>query len=319
MSVGSGTTQTGRGAALGCRGEHSVPAHGTVPSCSCCQTVVITPLSEGLCGPSVRCCGLARRTAPGLSLLPPLSRVALRLLQEWVDNTEDLTSRDSDTSVASKRWCLDILSALVKPRLLSPSSLASHYASPSFLAALIGCRLLLSPASCWTTHQSRVAFLAFLICITGASLAMLLIDWRRGARGCFRYRLAKEGTEGECEGCIVLTDKVDNWEWLQRSSAHFAVCRSAAIRKEHSPVMREVTGFRYSTIRPLIFSLVYLGWGFFCFLGGRLCVCVCVCVCVCACVRACVRVCSAFLNIFLILYVNCFGMTLLYMCIEYHI
>ena len=65
-------------------------------------------------------------------------------------------------------------------------------------------------------------------------------------------------------------------------------------------------------------------------------VCVCVCACVCACVRACVCVCvraracvcvcSAFLCVFfssvflllIILYVNCFGRTMLYMCIEYH-
>ena len=35
----------------------------------------------------------------------------------------------------------------------------------------------------------------------------------------------------------------------------------------------------------------------------------------------CVCVCSAFLYIyiFIILYVNCFGRTMLYMCIEYHI
>ena len=54
------------------------------------------------------------------------------------------------------------------------------------------------------------------------------------------------------------------------------------------------------------------------FLLQSVCVCVCVCVCVRACVRACV--CSAFvLYIFIILYVNCFGSTMLYMCIEYHI
>ena len=47
--------------------------------------------------------------------------------------------------------------------------------------------------------------------------------------------------------------------------------------------------------------------------------------CVCVCVRACVRVCSAFIiiiiiiNFLIILYVNCFGRTMLYMCIEYHI
>ena len=48
---------------------------------------------------------------------------------------------------------------------------------------------------------------------------------------------------------------------------------------------------------------------------ARVCVCVCVCVCV--------RVCSAFLLILffykMILYVNCFGRTMLYMCIAYHI
>lgn len=201
MSVGSGTTQTGGGAALGCRGEHSVPAHGTVPSCSCCQTVVVTPLSKGLCGPSAAAASRdARHPASLFSRHSVESRSAC--FKNESTTPKILTSRDSDTSVASKRWCHDILSALVKLRLLSPSSLASHYPSPSFLAALIGCRLLLSPASCWTTHQSRVAFLAFLICITGASLATLLIDWRRGARGCFRYRLAKEGTEGECEAAL---------------------------------------------------------------------------------------------------------------------
>ena len=48
---------------------------------------------------------------------------------------------------------------------------------------------------------------------------------------------------------------------------------------------------------------------------------VCVCVCVRACVRMCVCVCSAFfVFVFCIkLYANCFGRTMLYMCIEYHI
>ncbi len=50
--------------------------------------------------------------------------------------------------------------------------------------------------------------------------------------------------------------------------------------------------------------------------------------CVRACLRACVRVCvcGAFLCVLLlgggggiILYVNCFGRTMLYVCIEYHI
>ena len=74
----------------------------------------------------------------------------------------------------------------------------------------------------------------------------------------------------------------------------------------------------------------------------RACVCVCVCacvcvfvclcasvralrivatdkillLCVCVCVRACVCVCVCFR---IILYVNCFGRTVLYICIEYHI
>ena len=50
------------------------------------------------------------------------------------------------------------------------------------------------------------------------------------------------------------------------------------------------------------------------------CVCVCVCACVRACVCACVCVCSAFLLlcVCMILYVNCFGRTMLYMCTEYH-
>ena len=43
----------------------------------------------------------------------------------------------------------------------------------------------------------------------------------------------------------------------------------------------------------------------------------CVCVCVCVCVS--VSVCSAFFSFRIILYVNCFGRTVLYMCIEYHI
>ena len=53
----------------------------------------------------------------------------------------------------------------------------------------------------------------------------------------------------------------------------------------------------------------------------RVCVCVCVggggvraCVRACVCVRVCVCVCFR-----IILYVNCFGRTVLYMCIEYHI
>ena len=54
------------------------------------------------------------------------------------------------------------------------------------------------------------------------------------------------------------------------------------------------------------------------------CVCACVCACMHVCMHACVRVrvCSAFLLLFyfnIILYVNCFGRTMLYMCIEYHI
>ena len=59
---------------------------------------------------------------------------------------------------------------------------------------------------------------------------------------------------------------------------------------------------------------------------GRVCVCVCVCVCVfacacvCVCVRLCMYVCSAYFNFnFIILYVKCFGRTMLYMSIEYHI
>ena len=46
------------------------------------------------------------------------------------------------------------------------------------------------------------------------------------------------------------------------------------------------------------------------------------CVCVCVCVRACecVFVVRLFFNIFfIIIYVNRFGRTMLYMCIEYHI
>ena len=39
----------------------------------------------------------------------------------------------------------------------------------------------------------------------------------------------------------------------------------------------------------------------------------CVCVCVCVCMR------RAFFSFCIILYVNCFGRTMLYMCIEYHI
>ena len=47
--------------------------------------------------------------------------------------------------------------------------------------------------------------------------------------------------------------------------------------------------------------------------------CVCVCVCLCVCVCVCVCACSAFLFVCIIPYVNCFGRTMLYMCIEYHI
>ena len=58
-----------------------------------------------------------------------------------------------------------------------------------------------------------------------------------------------------------------------------------------------------------------------------MCVCVCGCVCVCACACACVCVCVCvcvfvvllknFLYIFFItFYVNCFGRTVLYVCIE---
>ena len=54
-----------------------------------------------------------------------------------------------------------------------------------------------------------------------------------------------------------------------------------------------------------------------------MCVCVCVCVCVCACsafVCLCLFVCLfQFPNDILCKYVNCFGRTVLYMCIEYHI
>ena len=53
------------------------------------------------------------------------------------------------------------------------------------------------------------------------------------------------------------------------------------------------------------------------FIAVCVCVRVCACVCVCACVRACVRACMCVFHI--ILYVNCFGRTVLYMCIEYHI
>ena len=51
------------------------------------------------------------------------------------------------------------------------------------------------------------------------------------------------------------------------------------------------------------------------FLLRSLCVCMCVCVCVCVCVCS-VCVCLFF---HIILYVNCFGRTVLYMCIEYHV
>ena len=58
-------------------------------------------------------------------------------------------------------------------------------------------------------------------------------------------------------------------------------------------------------------------WGW----GGVGCAFVRACVCVCARARVCVCVCvcSAFfvLFVFIILYVNCFGRTVLYMCIEY--
>ena len=48
------------------------------------------------------------------------------------------------------------------------------------------------------------------------------------------------------------------------------------------------------------------------FLLQSVCACVCVCVCVC--------VCSAFFGgVFIILYVDYFGRTMLYMCLEYHI
>ena len=49
----------------------------------------------------------------------------------------------------------------------------------------------------------------------------------------------------------------------------------------------------------------------------------CVCACVRACVRACMHVCVFIVQLFvcfcIILYVNSFGRTTLYMCIEYHI
>ena len=66
----------------------------------------------------------------------------------------------------------------------------------------------------------------------------------------------------------------------------------------------------------------------------RACACVCACVCVraCvrafvrvrACVRACVRVCVCVcvcvcVRAYIMPYVNCFGRTVFYMCIEYHI
>ena len=54
-------------------------------------------------------------------------------------------------------------------------------------------------------------------------------------------------------------------------------------------------------------------------LPQSLCVRACVRVCVRACVRVCVCVCSAFLCVCVTLYVNCFGRTMLYMCMEYHI
>ena len=54
------------------------------------------------------------------------------------------------------------------------------------------------------------------------------------------------------------------------------------------------------------------------------CVCVCAraCVCVCERERERERVCNAFFFVFffcIVLYVNCFGRTMLYMCIEYHV
>ena len=55
-------------------------------------------------------------------------------------------------------------------------------------------------------------------------------------------------------------------------------------------------------------------------LQSCVCVCVCVClyVCVCTC-SVCVCVCFCFVLFCTILYVNRFGRTMLYMCIEYHI
>ena len=59
--------------------------------------------------------------------------------------------------------------------------------------------------------------------------------------------------------------------------------------------------------------------------SSSLCVCVCVRACVRACVRECVCVCVCVVHVLvfvlfcIILYVNCFGRTMLYMCIEYHI
>ena len=53
----------------------------------------------------------------------------------------------------------------------------------------------------------------------------------------------------------------------------------------------------------------------------RACVRVCVCVCVCVCVFAVFVLFFVFCFCFLIiiLYVNCFDRTMLYMCIEYHL
>ena len=51
-------------------------------------------------------------------------------------------------------------------------------------------------------------------------------------------------------------------------------------------------------------------------------VCVYLCVCVCVCVRACVCVCVCVCSPMffrILLYVHCFGRTVPYMCIEYHI
>ena len=145
MSVGSGTTQSGGGAAAGV-GRNTRSQH----SARCRVVAVVTQLPSF----PLKACGLAQHTTPAPLRMEPA-------------DTEDLTPCDSDTSATSRRWCLDILAALDKPRLPSPSSLAFHYPSPSFLP-VIECQssLLLSPASCWRTHQSRVAFLTFLICIT---------------------------------------------------------------------------------------------------------------------------------------------------------